>query len=122
MEQTKPNLLEAVMNLEPVSGEELAEFKPTSQNGRFRHSGQAKAAISAAKAGKPMSQTHKIAISEAKYLYTPNKDHCEAISEGMKRYWVKRKAEAAKRAARVAFYKAEKAARVVNNTGSGEPG
>jgi hypothetical protein len=111
MEESKRSLLQAVMNLEPPSAEELAVFKAKHRDRTFNHTDKAKAAIRAAKTGKPLSQTHRIAISEAKFSYAPDKDHCDAISEGMRAYWAKRKAEAAKRAERVAFYRAEKAAR-----------
>jgi hypothetical protein len=119
MTESKLKLLEMVMNLEPPTAEELAEFKTNRRDRTFYHTAKAKAAIRAAKTGKPLSQEHRTAISEGKYLYVPDEYHREAISEGMKHYWAKRKAEAAKRAARVAFYKAEKAGRVVSQTSPG---
>src|SRR4051794_26176905 len=112
--------LEIVMELKRPSAQELAQFRAKRWGRRFNQSTEARAAIRAAKNGKPLSQAHKIAISEGKYRYMPDIYHREAISKGMRRYWAQRKAEAAKRAARVQSYKTQKVARVVSQTSRGE--
>src|SRR4051812_5393243 len=107
MDQSKLKFLQIVMNMQAPTAEELAAFKAKDRDRTFYQSPQAKAKIRAAKTGKPLSHGHRLAISEGKCNYMPDEDHCEAISMGMKRYWAKRKAEEAKRAARLAFYKAK---------------
>lgn len=91
MRGSKQQLLRARLECEEQSSEERGSVGRERRGRSFYHTLKAKAAIRESKLGRRMSHAQKLAISEGKFDYRPDQDHCDAISRGMKRRWADRK-------------------------------